>query len=215
MENETEVMKEISSFECSEEEAEKEYNEYLDAVKTRKEKYLEDLKKVYYNLKRGKKVIDIFSVMKKAGLNENKEPRLAISRAGFNTVLFIKQNSGSGSFGNNLDRYQREWFEDKANCQVILPSNTFPEWETETPSGFSWARIKNKIVHTKVPIIPAHLLPNGNLGNYYILWEVKEWKALPPLKDPFLLKRISSNLFAVMAEWELTAIEQAVIAGQK
>jgi hypothetical protein len=38
-------------------EAERHYKEYLETIKTRKEKYLEDLKQVYYHLSKGHKVL--------------------------------------------------------------------------------------------------------------------------------------------------------------
>lgn len=47
----------------SKEEAKKYYEEYLEAVKARKEnaeKYLDDLKQVYYHLSKGHRVLDIF-----------------------------------------------------------------------------------------------------------------------------------------------------------
>jgi hypothetical protein len=200
-------MKGVSSLEMSEEEAEKAYRDYSEAVKSRKEKYLEDLKKVYYNLKQGRKVIDIFDVMKRAGVNEQGEPRLAISIAGKPEVQFAKQAAGSGTFYKDE---LRDYVSD-----VQLPSGTFPDWERkkeEAPDR--WTPIIREIIKTGVPIVPAHLLPNRSLNNYYILWEVKNWQeVIPPRRDPFLLKRLSSNLFVVLAEWELTAIEQAVIRG--
>jgi len=207
-------MKGVLVLSIGEEEAEKAYKDYLEAVKGRKEKYLEDLKKVYYNLKQGRKIIDVFKAMETAGVNEKGEPRLAISRAGFPYVFFKKQAIGSGTFGNN---FNIEWngFEGLSNEQVILPSGTFPNWEMEKDekgNPHRWNILKDKL-KTKVPLVPAHLLPNGKLESYYILWEANEWEELPQKKDPFLLRRLSSNLFVVLAEWDLTAIEQAVIRG--
>ncbi len=209
-------MDNVSMLDMSKEDAEKAYKDYLQAVKGRKEKYLEDLKQVYFNLKQGKKVIDVFEVMQKAGTNMSYEPKLAISRAGFPIVYFLKQASGSGSFGNKLNEswYSNKWLEDRAGEQINLPSGTFENWPTELDEN-KQQRVMDKVVKTKVPIVPAHLLPNGKLENYYILWEAREWAALPPKKDPFLLRRLSTNLFVVLAEWELTAIEQAVIRGQQ
>ncbi len=207
-------MKGVSNFEMSEEDAEKAYKEYLEAVKNRKEQYLEDLKKVYFNLKQGRKVIDIFQAMENAGVNEKGEPRLAISRAGFPNAFFVKGAVGSGSFGNNLNSWNK-YLDDKAIEQVALPSKTFPNWKVGEPNKFGNSEILGKVLKTKIPVVPAHLLPKGKLENYYILWEVKDWEELPQIKDPFLLRRLSNNLFVILAEWNLTAIEQAVIRGTK
>jgi len=54
----------------------------------------------------------------------------------------------------------------------------------------------NKNIQTLVPIIPAKILVNEVkvlLRNYHILWEVEEWKPVPP-KDPILLKQLTPNL---------------------
>ena len=81
------------------------------------------------------------------------------------------------------------------------------------PFIYKWeTSIKNKSISAPTPVIPAEIMPDGKLENYYILWEVEEWKPVPP-KDPILLKRISPNLFAVIATWNLTKIEQAVMKG--
>ena len=198
-------------MEMSEVDAEKAYKDYLEAVKTRKEKYLEDLKKVYFNLKQGKKVIDVFAAMQKAGVNNLGEPRLAISTAGKNKVRFIKQAAGSGSF------YNGEWAGYTGDIQ--LPSGSFPEWSRDEPTKYQKENnfvgsVSREKIETGVPIVPAHLLPLGKLESYYILWEVDDWEEiLPPVKDPFLLKRLSMNLFVVLAEWDLTEIEQSVIRG--
>lgn len=186
--------------------AEEKYKEYLEAVKTRKEKYLEDLKKVYFNLKQGKTVIDLFECMKKAGVNEFGEPRLAVSIAGKDTVKFRKLDQGSGTFHNG------EWPGYKIDVQ--LPSNIFPDWKRAEGTG--WQPILRDRLKTGVPIVPAHLLPNGNLDQYYILWEVQDWdEDVPARKDPFLLRRISLNLFAVFSEWEVTRLEQSVVRGRQ
>ncbi len=199
-------MKGTTKIEIPIDEAEAKYKEYLAVVKTRKEKYLEDLKKVYFNLKQGKSVIDVFECMKKAGVNEIGEPRLAISIAGKDSIRFEKNNIGSGTFYNGEDAgYVND---------VQLPSGTFPEWKTAEGTG--WQSFLRRKIKTGVPIVPAHLLPPGNLNQYHILWEVLDWEEDVPRKgDPFLLKRLSTNLFAVFAEWDVTKLEQSIIRGRQ
>ncbi|KKL76663.1 hypothetical protein LCGC14_2042670 [marine sediment metagenome] len=58
-------------------------------------------------------------------------------------------------------------------------------------------------------------MPEGDLKNYYILWEVKLWEILPEVKDPFLLKRISQNMFVILGAWDITELERAIIEGLK
>ena len=98
------------------------YQDYLDVVKIRKEKYLQELKQVYGHLSRGHKVLDIFEVFKKTGLDKNGEPKLAIALADGREVFFWKENGGAGIFSNRDSR----WREIKAD--VRLPNGTFPKW---------------------------------------------------------------------------------------
>lgn len=190
------------------------YQDYLGAVKTRKEGYIKDLKQVYYHLSKGNKVLDIYEVFKKSGVNKAGEPKLAIALADVRSVEFRKLELGAGNFTSKGSRWQ------SYVSDVALPAKTFPNWKRGmveqnwgNPPKKELETIRKEI-STKVPIVPAHLLPEGSLENYYILWEVSEWEPMPIYKDPFLLKRINANAFVVLAEWELTSVEQAIIRGR-
>lgn len=65
------------------------------------------------------------------------------------------------------------------------------------------------------PNIPPPLRPRTGLHNWFLLWEA-EWKVAPgpPPGDPALLKHIGGDLYAVHAVWDLTELEQAVLAGR-
>lgn len=79
------------------------------------------------------------------------------------------------------------------------------------PEYMEWDKRELK---APVPIVqPKILLENvkRGLGGYYILWEVEEWKPVPP-RDPILLKKLTANLFGIIATWELTLLERAVIS---
>lgn len=69
-----------------------------------------------------------------------------------------------------------------------------------------------------VPLVPPALRPTYRLHNYHILWEVEEWVPVTqipsPPRDPLLLKHAMGQLYVVMAEWDLTEMERAVIAGR-
>jgi len=198
-------MENTPTIKIDKEKAKEIYKDYLEAVKTRKEKYLEDLKKVYYHLSKGGRILDIYEVFKTSGVNEEGEPKLGIIRADAKKCVFHKQSLGSGRFSENIDWRDQEI---PARFDVQLPSNTFPEWK-----GNKELEIIRRNIQTKTPICPPHLLPNGKLDNYYILFEVEEWNEMMKAKDPFLLKRINANAFLILAEWDLTEVEQAVIRG--
>ena len=186
-------------------EAGKHYKEYLEAVKTRKEKHLKDLKQVYFALKKGNKILDIYDAFKNTGVDEEQRPKLAIARADLKIIKFRKEDGGAGYFSDETGWQTKV-------TDVILPGETFPNWEIEVVNS-NYRRIKDRDMETTVPVIPAHLLPKGQLKNYHILWEVEEWKKISKVKDPFLLKRINSNTFVILAAWDLTEVEQIVMRG--
>jgi hypothetical protein len=66
-----------------------------------------------------------------------------------------------------------------------------------------------------VPHIPPGLRPAHHLRNYHILWEAEWHPVAPPApRDPALLRRIAGDVFAVVAVWELTELERAVLGAR-
>lgn len=194
--------------------ARKEYEAYAEAIRAkRKEGYLQDMKKMYYHLAHGRKVLDIYAVMQKHGLNSKGQPKLAICRADAKTCTFEYIGSdldGRGTFSQLSSSWRADW------KRVALAPHTFKynlrwgRWDAEGRNFIS----PPTILRTAVPIVPARLLPKGSLHNYYVLWEVDKWIANRPPSDPILLKRISANLFAVLAVWDLTPLEKAIVRGR-
>jgi hypothetical protein len=193
--------------------AEEEYQAYVKALEQKKFEnlqYLQQLKTIYSHLRHGKKIIDAYQAFKKEGLNADGDPLIAICRADSKTVHFTKMDKGAGKFS-----YTERW---KSYADdVILPEQTYPSWLNETVpdqwvKGGYITRVKNERLQAPVPLIPARLLPNGSLERYHILWEVEKWKPEPP-RDPILLRRLSGNLFVVLATWDLTEIERTVMRG--
>ena len=95
-----------------------------------------------------------------------------------------------------------------------IQPHTFINWirQKDKEGKDTWI-IADKYFKTGVPIIPAKFMPKGNLENYYILWEVKEWEEVPPARDPLLLKRLTENMFVILAAWDVTPLEQSIIKG--
>jgi len=199
----------ISTITVDKEEARVHYQEYLDATKVRKEKYVEELKNLYRYLSQGAKVLDIYEAFKQSGVNENGEPKLAIAPANVKEIYFNKESLGGGHFseGQWADRYS-----------VALPSRTFSDWKglakEEVDHEWEIGRPARPHIIAKVPIIPVMLLPESkSLNGYYILFEVEEWNEMPVAKDPYLLRRINANAFVVLAEWDVTDVELAIMRG--
>lgn len=59
---------------------------------------------------------------------------------------------------------------------------------------------------------PEHAEEATGPGPFFVLWEVQRWESVPPV-DPLLLRRLTNNLFSVLAEWNLSPVEQAIIRG--
>lgn len=76
-----------------------------------------------------------------------------------------------------------------------------------------------------LPTVPPHLRPTRNLyrqkvavdlRGYLVLWEA-EWeldRTVPP-GDPALLKHLGGTLYRVDAQWDLSPVEQAILAGRR
>lgn len=199
------------NIEMSEEEAREAYEEYSRLVKDREEEHLEILKKCTYHLSQGRKVLNIYDVIKNGGVFENGEPKLAIARADWKQVVFTKHKGKSGVFSD--EKTTRNWGVTKAN--INLPNNYFDDdWGMQTDSEgkvYSWSSPVREAVQTATPIIPAVLTPQGKLNNYYILFEVIGRRRVGA--DPLLLRRLSDNMFVVLATWDVSPLEQAVLDG--
>ena len=183
--------------------------------KRRKDQIYRDFQAVYGHLRHGKKIIDVYESFKMAGLNKDGDPKLAICRADAKQCFCQKHSDGSALF--SLDRKIGYYIPPrKTHNDVSLPPGTF-QWhkKVEADSLNRW-NIKNEKVKTPVPIIPAKILVaevKVLLKNFHIIWEVEKWKPVPP-RDPILVKRLTPNLFGVLATWNLTKLERAIIRGR-
>lgn len=161
----------------------------------------DEIRRAYQLLAQGRLVIQALESIKAAGLNEQGLPKLAIGRAdaeGEDCVLSL--NGGGGGYMTTTGRF---WPQARCRRTINFPDGTFPR----VGRGFG------PRARAIVPIIPAHLRPKRGLANYHILWEA-EWEKIPP-RDPYLLRRIGkADLWLVVAMWDLTDVEQAVLAGR-
>ena len=201
-------MKGVKEFDIPKDKAEKAWKEHLALLKTKSDEGIKILKEAYYHAKEGRKIIDLYQAMQDAGLNKEGWPNLAICRADGPECCFVRRRNGAGLFHN--DDLAR-WNIDTNNQSVRLPAGTFMDLPAKDYFSSSDMR------YALLPTIPAEHYPKGQLERYYLLWEVETWyersqQPVPPI-DPFLLKRLSPNLFAVLAEWDLTPLERAVIKG--
>lgn len=86
------------------------------------------------------------------------------------------------------------------------PPGTFPD----LPNPYNRTRDEYRAI---VPLIPPGLRPVGDLKNYHVVFEADWAKVAPPApRDPALLKHIGGDLYAVLAVWDLTDLERAVLS---
>jgi hypothetical protein len=216
---------EVEQLAISKKKAEEEYLTYKEELRLSKTQFNEDMKVIYAHMRHGGKVIDVWESMKLAGLNKDGDPKLAIVRADSPKVRFARRignryitingqsnykdivnEGGTFFFQKKNGRWSPYWESD-----IKIPTGFFPEWPKKEDGQYI-----GRQVETVTPIIPARLmnpLRSHKLENYHILWEVDEWKLVPP-KDPMLLKKVTPNMFLILAHWDLSPLERAVIRGR-
>jgi hypothetical protein len=160
----------------------------------------------YKHLARGTTVLDLQAAMTQAGVKlfdgcPIPLPCLAIVRSDAAECLLDMQQDGSATFSTE------RWAKRQRNI-TRFPAGTFPAFTGGGPAF--WPHHQKT---TLTPIIPPHLRPKHDLANYRTLWEVEAWKPEPP-KDPMLLKPLGGMLYAVLATWDLTEMERAVLRGR-
>jgi len=212
----------IGAPEISREAARKAYLDYkravLDTAQPDERKEYEGLWRGYKAIAEGKQVLDLGQVIKLAGVQEDTLfPRLAVCRANAKKCLCCLGGNGSVTFMDEMKR----WRQGKSH-KVTLPPNTLPNFDTRwsaasgqvryRPSGSLEREKWSSDAIALVPIVPPHLHPRAALGHYHILWDAV-WTPAPP-KDPLLLRHLAGQLYAIVAHWDLTPLEQAVLRGR-
>jgi hypothetical protein len=141
---------------------------------------------------RGGKVLDLHQSMRVAGVDSAGRPKLAICRADAATVrCFRAKNWWRVSF--RADKGYK-------NNEIDVPTGFFNGWLSEEVDA-----------RAKVPIIPPDIRGKRDLSRYCVLFEAK-WEGVTT--DPILLEPIGAALYRVIATWDLTAVEQAVLRGR-
>ncbi len=132
-------------------------------------------------------------------------PRLAVARA---DVEKVWTNGIDREGGVRFDYVRDRWSATRSNqrhwsiATGTFPINEHPSWSTP------------KVV-AMAPNVPPALRPRHHLRNYVVLWEA-EWAQEPvPPVDPALLQHVGGDLYAVLAVWDLSPLEQAVLAGTR
>lgn len=175
--------------------------------KTQQQREDEEFLSSYRVLARGERIINMHRVLWGGGLNALKQPNFAIAGANWEDCFFSFENGPTRAQFSSKEWLPNNTKKDRYSLPLVGAPVEFLTMQERNDLG--WSRLK-----AKVPRIPAHLTPKGDLGEYHILWEA-EWQKIAP-RDPLLLKRIpdSDKFFIILAQWDLTPLEQQVLEGR-
>jgi hypothetical protein len=148
-----------------------------------------EIERIYRQIARGGKVIRALESIRQAGIDALQRPRLALIRADAKTC-YLRLDADRLTF--SMDRWNNAR-DTRRKIEVPWP-------------GMKWQVGSAKAV---VPLIPIYHRPAAKLENYHILFEA-DWTGIPV--DPMLLRRMGRDAWVVLAAWELTPVERAVLA---
>jgi hypothetical protein len=181
-------------------EARQAFEEYREAVRERHNEEDEALMRGYRELAKGHQLLALTPAMIEAGLDHRGLPRLAICRADAEWCeVYISQDTAVFTMDNSS-----RWGRAAKGKRVRVEGFPTLTRSSGGPHVFEGTSV--------VPAIPPPLRPAGKLDRFHVLWEAN-WK-VPP-KDPVLLRHMGGDLWAVLAMWNLTELERAVLAGRE
>lgn len=171
---------------------------YRRALKLHRNAEDEAILRGYNQVLKGRKLIQLSETIKAGGADEKYRPRLAVMGAAELSCFVAAGQDGSVQFCPKSSFHWR-----LRGRSISLPIDTLPQWR-----GGPW-RVEARSV---VPTIPPQHRPPDALSNYHILWEAT-WTEVP--RDPALLRHLGGDLWAVLAVWDLTDLERAVLSGRR
>jgi hypothetical protein len=189
----------LPTIEVTEEEATAKLAEYERMLVEDRTAEDEAIAQAYRAAKRGLSVIRLTEAIKLGGYFEDTGlPRIAIAGATW-TECVARWTGGDLLFG------PENWPDNRG---ALVGRNTVRvPMRDELPQtrGYRPGR-------APVPLVPPRHRPRPRrLRNCHVLWEVDVWDKVPA-KDPALLRHIRGDLWAVLAVWDLTELERAILA---
>lgn len=160
----------------------------------------------YEAVAKHKSVISLSQTLIAGGEDKEHRPRLAVARADERQIEMSRWDSGRVDFKGTTRWSDADYAEKPHNTNRDFQFlGMLPAVEGVGPRG--WGRIEAFAV---VPHIPPGLRPDA-LERYNVLWEA-DWQRKQPV-DPALLRHLHGDLYVVVASWDLSDLERAVLNG--
>lgn len=161
-----------------------------------------EIASIYKQIAAGRTVIRAFESIRAAGCDERGLPKLAICPAHMAECWYRvgspETERGHVEFGKRSARGREK------KEVVRMPWPFVPKIQQQGSRYWDYV--------ATVPLVPVHLRPKHALHNYHILWEA-EWTGRYPI-DPYLLRRFGGDAWLVLAAWDLTDVERAVMSSR-
>jgi hypothetical protein len=194
----------VPTIEMTPESAQAKLNAYRTQLRRRADAEYEAAAAGYEALAEGRALLNLTDAMNFAGLGDDGRPRLAIARADRKQV-HCRVGRREITFNALKNRWSTRSYEGSLVIDVPYNNVGFDRFSKE---GFGL-----------VPMVPADVRPKGQLREFFVLWEVEAWSdtsmLAEPDRDPYLLKHIGGDIYAVIAEWDLTELERAIMSGRR
>ena len=210
----------VPVIEMDQDEAASAREEYATGLKKRYDEEHAAVLRGLESLAAGERVISLRAAFEAADFDENTGlPELAIARADRRWCrLEMHRYSSTIQFDTRAPSNTIE--SDTLQVRFDLLTHAGRYFSDDEQPNWNWRNIAEW--WALVPMIPplgVRLAGGGShLREHFVLWEVDEWSssrpdALAPY-DPYLLRPLGGDLYAVVHEWDLTVIERAVMAGR-
>jgi hypothetical protein len=194
----------LAPFHIPPEEIEAKLAEYEQQIATERTAEDEAVAMGYRAAARGLPLIQLSRTIEAGGFDEHGLPRMAIGRATDREcfVRWVRWDDGTSLVYAGRDDWRANQGALVGRSSVRVPIAVPPAHR----SG-SWTAAQ-----TMPPLIPPGIRPRRHRsGGFHVLWEVEEWRRVPP-RDPALLHHVRGDLWTVVAEWDLTDLERYVLS---
>ena len=195
----------LGALEITPEEAEAKVREYDEVLKAERTEQDEALAQAYRAAKRGLPLIRLSEAIRLGGWFDDGLPRIAVVRADAMECRVSELRTGPDGHTSMLfDDCWNRWPDSRG---ALVGSHTVRvRVDSARPSVSRYSGT------TTVPLVPPRHRPKRprRLSRCHLLWEVEEWRRTPPV-DPALIRHIRGDLWAVLATWDLTELERAVL----